>query len=131
MCLAPLHAIVGIDEGLEAARKGDYPTALMEFSPLAVTARDRVEDVGFFDAPVHAGLTLPDLDGLLRGERPRQPIANGSPISPNLWTAEGWRYVAAVVDLFSRRVVGWSMQAIMNATGHRCPCDSDLAARQA
>ena len=48
-----------------------------------------------------------------------------------LWTAEGWRYVAAVVDLFSRRVVGWSMQAIMNATGHRCPCDSDLAARQA
>jgi putative transposase len=30
-----------------------------------------------------------------------------------LWTAEGWLYVAAVVDLFSRRVVGWSMQATM------------------
>src|SRR5215210_2213006 len=26
-----------------------------------------------------------------------------------VWTAEGWLYVAAVVDLFSRRVVGWSM----------------------
>ena len=26
-----------------------------------------------------------------------------------LWTAEGWLYVAAVIDLFSRRVVGWSM----------------------
>jgi putative transposase len=25
----------------------------------------------------------------------------------------GWRYVAAVVDLFSRRVVGWSMHATM------------------
>ena len=25
-----------------------------------------------------------------------------------LWTAEGWLYVAAVIDLFSRRVVGWS-----------------------
>jgi len=24
-----------------------------------------------------------------------------------IWTAEGWLYVAAVVDLFSRRVVGW------------------------
>lgn len=30
-----------------------------------------------------------------------------------LWTGEGWLYVAAVVDLFSRRVVGWSMQATM------------------
>ena len=30
-----------------------------------------------------------------------------------LWTAEGWLYVAAVVDLFSRRVVGWSMHATM------------------
>ena len=32
-----------------------------------------------------------------------------------LWTAEGWLYGAAVVDLFSRRVVGWSMQATMTA----------------
>ena len=30
-----------------------------------------------------------------------------------LWTAEGWLYVTAVVDLFSRRVVGWSMSATM------------------
>jgi putative transposase len=30
-----------------------------------------------------------------------------------LWTGEGWLYVAAVIDLFSRRVVGWSMQAAM------------------
>jgi len=32
-----------------------------------------------------------------------------------VWTAEGWLYVAAVVDLFSRRVVGWSMSAEMTA----------------
>jgi putative transposase len=32
-----------------------------------------------------------------------------------MWTAEGWLYVAAVVDLFSRRVVGWSMNAAMTA----------------
>ncbi len=32
-----------------------------------------------------------------------------------IWTAEGWLYVAAVVDLFSRRVVGWSMSATMTA----------------
>jgi putative transposase len=32
-----------------------------------------------------------------------------------IWTGEGWLYVAAVIDLFSRRVVGWSMQATMTA----------------
>ena len=32
-----------------------------------------------------------------------------------VWTAEGWLYVAAVVDLFSRRVVGWSMSPAMTA----------------
>ena len=32
-----------------------------------------------------------------------------------IWTAEGWLYVAAVLDLFSRRVVGWSMSASMAA----------------
>jgi putative transposase len=32
-----------------------------------------------------------------------------------LWTAEGWLYVAAVLDLYSRRAIGWSMQATMTA----------------
>ena len=32
-----------------------------------------------------------------------------------IWTAEGWLYVAVVIDLFSRRVVGWSMSATMTA----------------
>lgn len=32
-----------------------------------------------------------------------------------LWTAEGWLYLAVVLDLYSRRVVGWSMQERMTA----------------
>ena len=32
-----------------------------------------------------------------------------------IWTAEGWLYLAAVIDLFWRRVVGWSMSATMTA----------------
>ena len=28
---------------------------------------------------------------------------------------EGWLYVAAVLDLFSRKIVGWSMQKTMTA----------------
>jgi putative transposase len=32
-----------------------------------------------------------------------------------IWTAEGWLYLAVVLDLFSRRVVGWSMSSTMTA----------------
>jgi putative transposase len=32
------------------------------------------------------------------------------------WTTEGWLYVAAVLDLFSRRVIGWSMTAERDAS---------------
>jgi putative transposase len=32
-----------------------------------------------------------------------------------VWTGEGWLFVAVVLDLFSRRVVGWSMQPTMTS----------------
>jgi putative transposase len=32
-----------------------------------------------------------------------------------IWTAEGWLYFAVVLDLFSRRIVGWSMRKDMTA----------------
>jgi len=31
-----------------------------------------------------------------------------------IWTRQGWLYLAVVLDLFSRRVVGWSMQETMD-----------------
>ncbi|MGY4444193.1 hypothetical protein ACVW04_007012 [Bradyrhizobium sp. LM2.3] len=52
------------------------------------------------------------LDRQFVAERPNQKwIADFTYI----WTAEGWLYVSAVIDLFSRRVVGWSMSASMTA----------------
>ncbi len=52
------------------------------------------------------------LDRQFMAERPNQKwIADFTYI----WTAEGWLYVSAVIDLFSRRVVGWSMSAGMTA----------------
>ena len=33
-----------------------------------------------------------------------------------IWTYEGWLYFAAVLDLFSRRVVGWAMAASADET---------------
>lgn len=32
-----------------------------------------------------------------------------------IWTAAGWLYVAVVLDLYSRRIVGWSMQSSMTS----------------
>src|ERR1019366_2776531 len=32
-----------------------------------------------------------------------------------VWTSEGWLFPAVVLDLYSRRVVGWSMQSSMTA----------------
>jgi putative transposase len=52
------------------------------------------------------------LDRQFSADRPNQKwIADFTYV----WTAEGWLYVAAVIDLFSRRVVGWSMKAEMTA----------------
>ena len=58
--------------------------------------------------------TMPSniLNRQFEAERPNQKwIADFTYI----WTAEGWLYVSAVIDLFSRRVVGWSMSASMTA----------------
>jgi transposase InsO family protein len=48
-----------------------------------------------------------------------------------VWTSEGWLYLAAILDLFSRRVVGFAMSeridreltlnALLMAVGRRCP----------
>ena len=33
-----------------------------------------------------------------------------------IWTTEGWLYLAVVIDLYSRKVVGWSMSSRMKAS---------------
>ena len=38
-----------------------------------------------------------------------------------VWTQEGWLYLAVVVDLYSRKVVGWSMSSRMKA---KMVCDA-------
>ncbi len=38
-----------------------------------------------------------------------------------IWTDEGWAYLATVIDLFSRRVVGWSLSADLST---RLPLDA-------
>lgn len=53
-----------------------------------------------------------------------------------IWTQQGWLYLAVIIDLFSRRVVGWSMadhmraelvlDALSAALGSRLPSEAGL-----
>jgi putative transposase len=79
----------------------------------ALRARPRRRGLPKDDGQRLANVIAPNvLDRQFTAERPNQKwIADFTYI----WTAEGWLYVAAVIDLFSRRVVGWSMKAEMTA----------------
>ena len=50
------------------------------------------------------------LDRKFEAERPNQSWATDITF---IWTSEGWLYLAAILELFSRRVVGWAMQPHM------------------
>ena len=59
----------------------------------------------------HGGAAAPNvLDQDFAAQRPDQKW--GVDIS-YVWTAEGWLYLAIVLDLFSRRIVGWAMSERM------------------
>jgi putative transposase len=62
-----------------------------------------------------------------------------SPQSPNrtwatdityVWTAEGWLYLAVVMDLFSRKVVGWAMGEHIDRHLVLCGLEMALQGRQ-
>nr|QUN03623.1 Transposase [Salmonella enterica subsp. enterica serovar Weltevreden] len=42
-------------------------------------------------------------------------------------TWQGWLYLAVVIDLFARNVVGWSMKPTLTRTGARRADDGGLA----
>lgn len=64
------------------------------------------------DAGERATIAPNVLDRVFDAQRPnRKWVADFTYV----WTAEGWLYVAVVLDLFSRRIVGWSMKTEMTA----------------
>lgn len=79
----------------------------------ALRARPRRRGLPKDDGPRQTSSIAPNvLDRQFVADRPNQKwIADFTYI----WTAEGWLYVSAVIDLYSRRVIGWSMKAEMTA----------------
>jgi putative transposase len=55
----------------------------------------------------HSNPVAPNV--LERDFSPHQPNSTWATDITYIWTTEGWLYLAVVLDLFSRRVVGWSM----------------------
>ena len=47
-----------------------------------------------------------------------------------VWTREGWLYLAVVVDLFARRVVGWSTSDRLHRDLARAPLRKALVVRR-
>jgi len=84
---------------------------LMRAQGLRARPRKRALPVDTGERSVHA-LAPNVLDRQFSATAPNQKwVADFTYI----WTQEGWLYVAVVLDLFSRRVVGWSMQPTMTS----------------
>jgi putative transposase len=95
----------GIECGLHAIER------LMRRNGLRARPRRRRLPIDQGDRPT-AALSANVLDRSFAAPAPnRKWVADFTYV----WTGEGWLYVAAVLDLFSRRVVGWSMSAAMTA----------------
>ena len=108
--LAEGHAL-----GLKRVRR------LMRSSGLVARPRRRQRPTGQSGVP--AGSAAPNL--LERDFGASAPNRKWVADFTYLWTAQGWLYIAVVLDLYSRRVVGWSMQARM---GSELVCDALLMA---
>ena len=70
---------------------------------------------------------------------PNQLKTGPAPTTPNqvwvadityIWTLEGWIYLAAVMDLFSRKIVGWALAPTMEASLVKEALQRALASRQ-
>jgi putative transposase len=95
----------GLTCGLHAVER------LMKLNALKARPRRR-------RAPADAGeRPLTELAGNLLDRQFEAPAPNRKWVADftYVWTAEGWLYVAVVLDLYSRRIVGWSMKAEMTA----------------
>jgi putative transposase len=85
--------------------------ALMEEAGVAVRHKKK------FKVTTNSNHKLPLFDNLLKREfnveRPDTVYASDITY---IWTQEGWLYLAVVIDLYSRKVVGWSMSSRMTAS---------------
>lgn len=68
-----------------------------------------------FKATTNSKHKLPVCDNVLnRNFNPEAPNKAWAGDITYLWTREGWLYLAVVLDLFSRKVIGWAMEPTLS-----------------
>lgn len=93
-----------------------YPVSRNKARKLMRKAEVQVRIKKRFKATTNSNHTQPVFDNLLNRqfdvEQKDQVYVSDITY---IWTQEGWLYLAVVIDLFSRKVVGWSMSSRMKA----------------
>ncbi|MDB6095809.1 MAG: transposase [Francisellaceae bacterium] len=70
-----------------------------------------------FKATTNSAHSLPLADNLLNRQfRVKEQNTHWVGDISYIWTHEGWLYLATVLDLYSRAIVGWSLQARMTSS---------------
>jgi putative transposase len=95
-------------EGLHASRK--RIARLMREAGLKAKGRRKYKATTDSD---HAQPVAPNL--LERDFQTERPDAVWVSDITYIWTRQGWMYLAAIIDLYSRKVVGWSLAERMTA----------------
>ena len=85
-----------------------------------------------FKATTQSKHNLPVADNLLKQDfTASQPNQKWAGDITYLWTNEGWYYLAVVIDLYSRKVIGWAMSERMTANfSLRCLNDGLIPAKK-
>ena len=93
-----------------------FPISRTETVNLMKEAKAQVRHKKKFKVTTNSNHKLPLFDNLLKRQfdvaEPDQVYASDITY---IWTQEGWLYLAVVIDLYSRKVVGWSMSSRMPA----------------
>ena len=122
--------MLALTRAIDAELKGSYgsPRMVLELRDRGVSAgKERVERLmrenGIrarhkrrYKATTDSKHGLPVAENLLdRNFTPEAPNRVWTSDITYLWTDEGWLYLAIVLDLFNREVVGWSLKPRMTA----------------
>ena len=110
-------------EGVEIGR--DRTRRLMKTLKLNVRQKRK------YRATTDSNHSLPVAENVLnRAFCPQAPNQVWGTDITYLWTQQGWIYLAVVIDLYSRRVVGWSIDRRMKkSVGNPCLADGDQSAQ--
>ena len=93
-----------------------YPVSRHKARQLMKEAGLKVKSRKRFKVTTDSNHAKPLFDNVLKRDfAPKGPNQAYVQDITYLWTQEGWLYLAIVLDLYSRAVVGWSMSSRMEA----------------